>query len=395
MKYAMVILAGAADEPIDRLDGRTPLEAAEKPHIDRLSMDGRQGRVATIPGGFAPGGDVALMSLLGYDPAVHHEGRAPFEALAQGIQVEPDEWLFCCDFVTIIEGRMEDATAGHISPPEVDRLIVGLNTHVADEDVRFHAGTSQRNLTVVSSPTELTCACTPPCDIPAQPVERHLPRGPGSDRIKALMERAHDLLAGHDVNMVRRDLGDNPATDIWLWGQGRVRRLPAFGELFGVTAAMVTDAVFARGLALGAGIEAVDAAVVGGSRGGDETAMGRAAVELLEAFDLVVVHVSTPEAAASSGDLEQKLAGIRRIDEQIVGVLLEAIQKHEAWRLLIAADVVAPVERRTHTSAAVPFCMAGRAVHTVLNHPLCESAAARSDLCVDPGHDLMEYFLRL
>jgi 2,3-bisphosphoglycerate-independent phosphoglycerate mutase len=394
MKYAIVLPDGAADEPIERLDGRTPLEVAKKPNIDWVSTNGRQGCVRTVPKGFPAGSDVATMSLFGYDPRVYYDGRAPLEAAAKGLSAEPGQLIFRCNFVTIVDGAMEDFTAGHISQAEADQLISSLNEHVAGERHRFYPGNSYRNLMFASDAADAVPTCTPPHDIPQEPVADYLPQGPGADRIKELMERAHSLLADHDVNIVRRDLGENPATDIWLWGQGRPKEFESFAQRFGVSSALIAAVDLPRGIARSIGMEIIDVPGATGYLDTDYVAKGKAVVEALDSYDLAIVHIEAPDEAGHLGDVDAKITAIERIDEHIVGPLLDRLRGHDEWKIMIAPDHPTPVERKIHTATPPPFCIAGCAVHTVLKRPFSEATAARSDLQIDPGHDLMEYFLK-
>lgn len=394
MKYAIVLPDGAADEPLDALGGKTPLEAAHKPHTDWVSTHGRQGCVVTVPDGFLPGSDVATLTLFGYDPHTCYSGRAPLEAAARGIAVEADQLVFRCNFVTVIDGRMADFTAGHISAIEARRLIADLNQHVADPASRFHAGMSYRNLMVTSALDQSSPKCTPPHDIPDQPIARYLPRGPGGAFVKNLMDRAHAMLAGHEVNEVRQDLGENPVTDIWLWGQGKPKPLERFARRFSIQGATIAAVDVVRGIARNAGMVVLDVPGATGYLDTDYAAKGRAAVEALESFDLVVVHVEAPDEAGHQGDPAAKVSALQQIDEHIIGPLLERLRGFDRWRILIAPDHPTPVQRRIHTSTPPPFCMAGYRIHSVLRHPFCELAACRSDLQIDPGHELMEFFLK-
>jgi len=394
MKYAIVLPDGAADEPVEELDGRTPLEAARTPGIDWVATNGRQGRVVTVPQGFTPGSDVATLTLFGYDPRVDYFGRAPLEAVARGIETRPDQLVFRCNFVTVTDGVMEDFTAGHISQKEADRLIADLNERIADKRCQFHSGMSYRNLMVASDVTNIDPQCTPPHDIPDKPVSAYLPRGPGSDWVKSVMERARSILADHDVNLVRRDLAENPATDIWLWGHGKRKRLQPFAERFGVSAAVIAAVDLTRGIARTLGMELLDVPGATGYLDTNYVGKGSAAVEALDTFDLAVVHIEAPDEAGHLGDVHAKVEAIERIDEHIVGPLLSALRSHDQWRIMIAPDHPTPVAQRVHTSVPPPFCLAGHSVPTVLSRPFSERAAAESDLQVDPGHELMEYFLK-
>ena len=394
MKYAIVLPDGAADEPVERLNGRTPLEVARKPAIDWIAINGRQGCVVTIPKGFSPGSDVATLCLLGYDPRVDYPGRAPLEAMARGISIGPGEVVFRCNFVTIVDGLMEDFTAGHVSQPEADRLITDLNEHLQDMSCRLYNGVSYRSLLVTSHGAETPPRCTPPHDIPDQPVKHHWPTGPGSDWVRSVMARAATFLADHEVNTVRRDLGENPATDIWLWGAGQPQRLERFDERFGVCGAVIAAVDLVRGIGRGVGMELLDVPGATGYLDTDYAAKGRAAVAALDSFDLVVVHVEAPDEAGHQGDADAKVAAIEQIDKHIVSPLLDRLRQCDGWKIMIAPDHPTPVEKRVHTATPPPFCIAGRAVHPVLQRPFSELSSARSDLQIDPGHELMEYFLK-
>lgn len=394
MKYALVLPDGAADEPVEQLDGRTPLEAATTPNIDWIAKNGRQGCVVTVPEGFLPGSDVATLTLLGYDPRIDYTGRAPLEAVARGIKTRSDQMIFRCNFVTITDGAMEDFTAGHVSQAEADRLIADLNEHLGDKRCRFHSGLSYRNLMVTSDVGEMNPRCTPPHDIPDQPVAKHLPQGPGSDWVKSVMERARAILADNDVNLVRRDLGENPASDIWLWGQGRPKTLEPFIDRFGTSGAVIAAVDLVRGIARSVGLELIDVAGATGYLDTDYAGKGNAAVAALQASDLVIVHIEAPDEAGHLGDAAAKVAAIERIDEHIVGPLLEALRSSDSWRIMIAPDHATPVARRVHMSTPPPFCMAGKAVQPLLDRPFSEGTAATTGLHIDPGYELMEYFLR-
>jgi len=394
VKYAIVLPDGAADEPVEALGGVTPLEAAKKPNMDWVASHGRQGCVVTVPREFAPHSDVATLSLLGYDPRVDYSGRAPLEASARGIVAQADELIFRCNFVTIVNGVMADYTAGHLSQVEADRLIHDLNHALAKRGCRFFSGVSYRNLMIAADASGMDLQSTPPHDIPDRPVADHWPRGAGTDRVRAIMEEARSLLNGHEVNLVRRDLGENPATDIWLWGQGRSKTLDPFASRFGIRGAAIAAVDLIRGIARSIGMDVLDVAGATGYLDTDYAAKGAAATAVLAEYDLVVVHIEAPDEAGHLGDAKAKVKAIEQIDECIVGPLLETLRRSDEWRILISPDHPTPVARRVHTSIPPPFCMAGHRVHGVVRASFSEAAAARSDLRIDPGHELMEYFLR-
>jgi len=247
---------------------------------------------------------------------------------------------------------------------------------------------------VLSDARDMDVRCTPAHALPGGPIRDHLPSGRGADRLIAIMHQARAILAEHEVNTVRRDLGEDPVSDIWLWGQGRSTRLDSFPERFGLSAAVIGAVDLIRGFAHLADLRFVETPAATGDMHTDYAAKGIAAARALDEADLVVLHVQAAQEAAWQGDIEGKIRAIEQIDEHIVGPLREALTRFDHWRILFATDHPTTVERRVHTATPSPFCMAGQTVHTVLAKPLTERSAEQSDLQIDPGHELMEYFLR-
>lgn len=399
MKYAVILPDGAADLPVPQLDGRTPLEVAKLPNMNWVAMNGRLGRVPTIPDGFVPGTDVATLAVLGYDPRQYYSGRAPIEAAAKGLTIGPDQIVFRCNFVTIEDGRMRDFTAGHIATSESEALIADLNELVRQGDpslegCTFHVGVSYRNLMIASRAYEFQLQCAPPHDIPDQPVVEHLPRGNGEQRARGIMARAESLLREHRVNQVRRQQGKAPVTGIWLWGQGRPRRLEPFAEKFGVRGAVITGVDIIRGLAVLTGMTLIEVPGATGYLDTDYVGKGAAAVRALDDHDLVIVHVEAPDEAGHLGDAAEKVKALERVDEHVVAPLLAALRRHGAWRMLIAPDHPTPVTTTAHSAVPPPFCFAGSDVPVGSRRQFNEREAETGGFFVEPAHRLMEIFLR-
>lgn len=394
MKFALILPDGAADEPVPELDGRTPLAAARKPNIDWVSVHGRQGTVRTVPDGFLPGSDVATLSVVGYDPKRYYTGRAPIEAAARRVHVGPNDLVYRCNFVTIVDGCMEDFTAGHIRQQEADQLIADLNAALGSDRVCFHAGVGYRHLMVFKDAAGTRVDATPPHDIPGESVDKYRPTGRDAEPIRELMRQSESLLAEHPVNAVRRELGENPATSIWLWGQGPVPRLDRFRDRFGVQGAAIGAVDLFRGVAVCLGWTLIDVPGATGFIDTNYAGKGQAAVDALDRFDFVAVHIEAPDEAGHMGDVVEKVRAIERVDEHVVGPVIEKLRTFDDWRILVVPDHPTPVTHRTHTADPPPFCMAGTGVQAVLQAPFAEDNARQSDLHVDPGHELMEYFLR-
>jgi 2,3-bisphosphoglycerate-independent phosphoglycerate mutase len=394
MKYALILPDGCADEPVPQLDGRTPLEVARIPHINSIVARGRIGRVRTVPKNLPPGSDVATLSVIGYDPVACYTGRAPLEAVAKRITLAPDELVFRCNLVTIIDDKMEDFSAGHISQPEAEKLIADLQAKLGSDRIHFHAGVGYRHLVTIHDADWMKVRCTPPHDITGQEVTSHLPAGKGSELVRELMARSQDVLADHEVNQVRRDLGESPATSIWLWGQGSMPKLPSFRKRFGIQGAAITAVDLIRGLAISVGWRLIEVPGATGYLDTNYAGKGEAAVKALDEVDLVAVHVEAPDEAGHNGDALGKTQAIERIDEYIVKPVLDKLQTFDAWRILCLPDHPTPIRIKTHTADPVPFAMAGTGIGPDEAEAFTENIAAESDLYIDHGHELMEYFLR-
>lgn len=392
-KYVIIIPDGAADNPLEQFDGKTAFEASEIPNIDKISTMGRQGLVQTVPDGMEAGSDVAQMCLLGYDPRRYYTGRAPIEAAARNIKLSLGDWVFRCNLVTIADGKMADHSAGHISTAEAGKLINELDSQLGNEQMRFHTGISYRHLLVFRD-TDLDVKTYPPHDNIGQPIEKILPRGKGSDLLIDLMARSQQLFADHDINKVRKDLGENQVSSIWLWGHGKKAQLESFSKRFGVKGAAITGVDLAKGLAKLIGFDLINVPGATGFTDTDYHGKGRAAIEALEKYDIVLVHIEAPDEAAHNGNAEMKKNAIEQIDKLIVGPVLEALGSYQSWRILVMPDHPTPVNSGAHSSEPVPFAMAGDNISGILNTAFSENNAAKSGFKIDNGYELMEYFLK-
>ncbi len=396
MKFLVVVPDGMADDPRDELGGKTPMEAANAPNLARIAKEGHVGQARLIPKGMPPGSDVANLALLGYDPARYYTGRAPIEAAAQKIVLGPADWALRCNLVTVSDGVMIDYSAGHVSSKEGAVVMDFLNEKLGGESVLFHPGVSYRNLVILRGRGPLEIKTTPPHDIIGKPVTPHLPSGKDAKAVQDLMDQAAALLADHEVNKVRVELGENPANQIWLWGQGQAPTLPSFEEKYHRTAALISAVDLLKGLGLSMKMDVLDVPGATGYFDTDYAAKGKYACEALKTHDLVFVHVEAPDEAGHDGDSRKKVQAIESIDADILGPALEFLEnRRDPFRVLVLPDHATPVAARTHTDVPVPFVMFGRGVQSTRDSAFSESAAGASDLKVDPGHELMGYFLGL
>jgi len=392
-RYVIIVPDGAADEPIEALGNKTVLEAADTPNMDMIAAQGKQGIVRTIPEGFDPGSDVAQMSLLGYDPRRFYSGRAPIEAVARNIQLSPEDWVFRCNLVTIADDIMADHSAGHIATEEAKKLIADLNSQLGSERIRFYPGVSYRHLLVFKG-MDFDVQTYPPHDYIGTTKDKILPRGKNADILIDLMARSHQLFVNHDINKVRNDLGENQASSIWLWGQGRRTQMESFEKRFGLRGVAITAVDLVRGLAKLIGFDLKEVPGATGFVDTNYAGKASAAIEALDKYDLVFIHVEAPDEAAHSGNLETKKKALEQIDRHIVGPVFEALQTFDNWRILVAPDHPTPVRTGAHSPEPVPFAMAGAGITGVLHATFSEANAAKSGFRIENGSELMEYLLK-
>ena len=392
-KYAIIIPDGAADEPLEQFDEKTPIEAARTPNMDKISRVGKQGLIRTIPGKMEPGSDVAQMSLLGYDPKRYYTGRAPIEAVARNVKLSLADWVFRCNLITVADGKMADHSAGHISTAEAASLIEELDNQLGNEQMRFHTGVSYRHLSVFKG-IDFDVQTYPPHDHIGTAMDKLLPRGKKADVLIDLMARSQQIFTGHDINRVRKDLGENQVSSIWLWGQGKRAQMERFEKKFGLRGAAITAVDLVKGLAKLIGFDLIDVPGATGFIDTNYQGKASAAIEALDQYDIVFVHVEAPDEAAHGGNAEMKKKAIELIDEHIVGPVFEALQNQQSWRMLVMPDHPTLTRTCAHSAEPVPFAIAGESISGILHTTFGETNAAKSGFRIDNGFELMEYFLK-
>jgi len=404
MKYAIVIPDGCADEPQESLGGKTPLQAARKPYMDRIAQTGVVGRSDNVPPTLTPASDVATLSLFGYDPLQVYTGRAPLETAAMGIKLGPDDWAIRCNLVHVDREEMRDFTAGHITSDDGAALMKTIQEKLGGPanfaglpgTLEFHAGVSYRNILVYrggDAPFATSTKTQPPHDIPDKPIASHLPQGPGSDLLRLLMEKSRPILKDHPTNQARIAAGRKPATQVWLWGQGKAPSLQPFAQVYGKKGAILSAVDLVRGVGVLLGWTRIDVPGATGYLDTDYAAKGRYGVEALKTHDLVCVHVEAPDEASHEGKADEKVKALERIDEHIVGPLLEALPEYGDWRILVSPDHRTPLRTRAHSYGMVPFAVAGTGVQPAGQSSYDEAIAAASPVEFVKGHHLMKWFL--
>ena len=363
MKYATLLCDGMADVPVPALGGKTPMEAAAKPNMDRLFQHARIGLARTVPDGMPAGSDVANLSVFGYSPRSHYTGRSPLEAVSMGLVMREGEAALRCNLVTLggegpLEARtMEDYSAGEITTEEARALILSVAAALDSEAWGFHPGISYRHCMLwMDGPLDIRL--TPPHDISGRPVADWLPAGPGADTVRRLMEQSMAVLADHPVNRRRIARGLNPGNCIWLWGQGSRPALPAYEACFGVRGAVISAVDLIKGIGIAAGLRSIDVPGATGNWHTNYRGKADAALAALsDGADFVYIHVEAPDECGHQGQVEEKVESIARIDAELLGPLLDGLAGMGDFRLLIMPDHPTPLGIRTHTREPVPFLL--------------------------------------
>jgi len=399
-KYVIVIPDGAADEPFEALGGKTALQAADLPAMDRIAAQGIVGRSRNVPDRFLPASDVATLSLFGYDPERYYTGRAPLEAAAMGFRLGPDDWAIRCNLMTIEDGRLADFTAGHITSEEGAAIMETIAAELVRPNVEFHAGVSYRNLMIYrgipgEARFDARTVTDPPHDHPGKPAAEHLPRGPGADLLIGLMDEARPILADHPVNKARIASGKTPANAIWLWGQGEAPHVTPFREQYGFKGAILSAVDLVRGVGQLAGWTRIDVPGATGYLDTDYAAKARYAIDALADHDIVCVHVEAPDEASHEGRADAKVEAIERIDHDIVAPLLDKLATYERWRILISPDHSTLLRTRAHDRAPVAWTIAGAGIPALGLRYDEQAARDGGGPFFDQGYRLMEKFLDL
>ena len=395
MKYVVLITDGASGWPLDAFGGRTSLETADIPNLDRLAREGTSGVAYTVPDGMEASSAVACMSVLGFDPVAYYAGRGPIEAMAMGIDLEPGQVAMRCNFVTVIDGVMVSYSAGNITSPEAAALVETLQEALGDERVQFYPGVGFRQIVTVRKGADLLdTAFIPPHDIADRPTSGAEPAGLGRELGLGLMERSKALLAGHPVNEARVARGLPPATQIWLFWPGmRPGEMPSFAEAYGVSGALTSGVDLLRGLALQTGLTYLDIAGVTDEADNDYAGQMAAALAALDHHDVVFVHVEAPDEASHAGDAEGKVRALENIDALMVAQVIARRQAGDDLRILVMPDHPTPVAIKTHVAEPVPFVMWGAGVPANGAQAFTEKEARATDFAVAPGHLLLQRFL--
>lgn len=362
MKYVVILGDGMADEPMEELEGRTPLMAAKKPEMDALARKGQVGLTCNVPQGMKPGSDTANLSVIGYDPQKYYTGRSPLEALSIGVKMKDSDVAMRCNIVTVSENGgayrdqiMVDHSSSEISTEDAAVLLRDVAEQLKREGYQFYVGTSYRHCLIWEQGQVVEL--TPPHDILEQGIGQYLPQDPV---LREMQERSYELLKEHPLNQKRKEQGLNPANSLWFWGAGTKPMLDSFEEKYGKKGMMISAVDLLKGIAKGAGM---GVAQVEGANGGLHTnyeGKAQAAVDALlkEGYDFAYIHVEAPDEMGHQGSLERKIEAIQYLDARVVKPVREQLDESgEPYRLLILPDHPTPIHKRTHTADPVPYLL--------------------------------------
>lgn len=403
MKYIIVLGDGMADWPIDEIGGRTPLEVANKPNMDKLIKSGIAGTANTIPEGMPAGSDVANLSVFGFNPKTYYTGRSPLEAISMGLKLNSDDTALRCNLVTLsdeeaYEARtMVDYSAGEITTEESTVLMNAVAEGLNREGISFHPGISYRHCLVwKNGPIEIKLI--PPHDISGKKITEYLPKGPGCEIALELMKKSTEILKNHTVNKSRVKRGLNPAVSIWLWGQGKKPEVPLFIEKYGLCGSVISAVDLIKGIGIASGMKSVN---VDGATGNIKTnfkGKAQAALkELHEGRDIVYIHIEAPDECGHQGQLKEKIHAIELIDKDVLGTLLKGLEDMGDYRIMVLPDHPTPIAIKTHCDNPVPFFIYDSRNPDVVNPGAVytEAFTKSTGLVIHEGHTLMDRFLEV
>lgn len=396
-KHVLLVGDGMGDYPIPELGGKTPLQVAKTPNMDRIAT-GRIGLVRTIPPGMEPGSDVANLSLLGYDPRIYHTRRGPFEAASMGVALRSEDVAFRMNLVTLEERPggetlMISHSSGDISAQEAGKLLEDLKKEIESSSLRVYQGVGYRHLLVWERGPEHT-RTIPPHDFLGQDMAPYLNQR-SDNSVQELIRRSWKVLRDHPVNLRRRDEGLKEANSIWLWGQGKAPKLPPYRDKYGLDGAVISAVDLLKGIGICAGLKPIFVKGATGYLNTNYRGKAEAALESLKNLDFVFLHVEAPDEAGHSGNYREKIEAIESFDLKVVGTVLDGLRRFEDYRVMVVSDHLTPIARRTHTPEPTPFAWATRNEidKNEEGTGFSEFSAEQGRVFVEKGHELMDAFV--
>ncbi len=401
MKYIIILGDGMADEPIAALGNKTPLQAADKPTIDKIAALGKNGILDTIPKGFAPGSEIANLSVLGYDVPKVFEGRGSLEAASMGIDIEPGEMAMRCNLICVEDGKIKNHSAGHISNEEAEELILFLEKKLGNDIVSFYPGVSYRHLLKMKGGNK-HIKCTPPHDVPGTPfrdvmVKAEMPEAqPTADFLNDLILRSQALLENHPVNLKRAAEGKDKANSIWVWSPGYKPEMKPLREIYDIKTGAVISAVdLIYGIGVYAGLTPIHVEGATGLYDTNYEGKAQAAIDALRENDFVYLHIEASDEAGHEGNVPLKVKTIEYLDKRVVKPIFEEVSTwNEPVSIAILPDHPTPCAIKTHTNSPIPFIIyrPGEKPDQVTHYD--EFAAKDGEYGILKGDEFMKEFVK-
>ena len=398
MKYIIVLGDGMADEPMEVLEGKTPLEVAKKETMDQLAKVGEVGLASMVPKGMSPGSDTANLSVCGYNPKIYYTGRSPLEALSIGVDMKATDVSLRCNVVTLSEEEENyedkiiiDHSSGEISTEDAAVLVEALKEGLKKEGYEFYVGTSYRHLLVWANGKVVEL--TPPHDILTKRIGDYLPK---DEILREMMKKSYEILVNHPINLKRKEMGLNPANSAWFWGAGTRPALKAFEEKTGKRGVMISAVDLLKGIGVGTGMDNI---IVEGANGGLHTnyeGKAKAAIKALleDGCDFAYVHVEAPDEMGHQGLVNEKIQAIEYLDQRIVKILVDEFEKAGVdYRMLVLPDHPTPIRVRTHTSDPIPYLLYDSRKQLGSQEMYCEKVAVENNIAFEEGYQLIDYLL--
>lgn len=396
MKYVVILGDGMADEPIESLDNKTILQAADTPFLDMLSKKSEIGMVHTVPDGMAPGSDTANLSVLGYDPKIYYSGRSPLEALSIGVPMADTDIALRCNIVTISEEEgvpyeeqtIIDHSSSEISTEDCGILLEAVRKELENDIFKFYLGTSYRHCTIWRNGSVVKL--TPPHDVLGQKVGPNLPE---TESLREMMKKSYEILKNHPLNIERKKKGLNPANSCWFWGAGTKPALSSFEEKTGKKGVMISAVDLLKGIAVGAGMDNIIVPGADGTLNTNYEGKANAAIKALteDGYDFAYIHVEAPDEMGHQGSIERKIKAVENLDGRVIKTVVEGLKKSgEPFRVIVTPDHPTPIRLRTHVAKPVPYLLYDSTEELDRTWNYNEAEAEASKNYVANGHQLID-----